>query len=64
MVVSPLLEQVVVALTVAAVKVMPAALQKEVAVPVRLKIQRIGEALLLSARTRPKYIGGIRAKYE
>ena len=37
---------------------------KEVAVPVRLSQERIGNALLLSARTRPKYIGGIRAKYE
>ena len=26
--------------------------------------ENIGEALLLAARTRPKYIGGIRAKYE
>ena len=37
---------------------------REVAVPVRLSIDRIGEARLLCARTRPKYIGGIRAKYE
>ncbi|MBQ9760899.1 MAG: TIGR01440 family protein [Clostridia bacterium] len=36
----------------------------EVAVPVRLSVRRIGEASLLAARTRPKYIGGIRAKYE
>ena len=37
---------------------------KEVAVPVRLSVNKIGCANLLSARTRPKYIGGIRAKYE
>lgn len=37
---------------------------REVAVPVRLSLDRIGSALLLAARTRPKYIGGIRAKYE
>lgn len=36
---------------------------KEVAVPLRLGIDRLGEALLLAARTRPKFIGGIRAKY-
>ena len=37
---------------------------REVAVPVRLSTDRIGEARLLAARTRPKYIGGSRAKYE
>ena len=37
---------------------------REVAVPVRLSLDHIGEALLLCARTRPKYIGGSRAKYE
>ena len=37
---------------------------KDVAVPVRLSVSRIGSANLLSARTRPKFIGGIRAKYE
>ena len=36
----------------------------EVAVPVRLSIKKIGEANILCARTRPKYIGGPRAKYE
>ena len=36
----------------------------DVAVPVRLSENHIGEAILLAARTRPKYIGGIRAKYE
>lgn len=35
-----------------------------VAVPVRLTENRIGDAILLAARTRPKYIGGSRAKYE
>ena len=37
---------------------------REVAVPVRLSLDHIGDALLLAARTRPKYIGGIRARYE
>ena len=37
---------------------------REVAVPVRLTEKRIGEALLLCARTRPKFIGGARAHYE
>ena len=37
---------------------------REVAVPVRLSTDHIGSAILLAARTRPKYIGGIRAKYE
>lgn len=36
---------------------------REVAVPVRLKTCRIGEALLTAARTRPKLIGGCRAVY-
>lgn len=36
---------------------------KAVAVPVRLPDQRIGSALLLAARTRPKFIGGCRAVY-
>lgn len=36
---------------------------KAVAVPVRLSIRRIGEANLVCARTRPKYIGGSRAIY-
>ena len=36
---------------------------KEVAVPLRLGTDRLGEALLLAARTRPKFIGGIRAVY-
>lgn len=37
---------------------------REVAVPVRLSVQKIGQANLLCARTRPKLIGGERAKYE
>ena len=37
---------------------------KPVAVPVRLSLNRIGEALLLAARTRPKFIGGCRAVYD
>ena len=36
---------------------------KRVAVPVRLSLDHIGSALLLAARTRPKYIGGERAVY-
>ena len=37
---------------------------KQVAVPVRLENNRIGEALVVAARTRPKFIGGIRAIYD
>lgn len=37
---------------------------KNVAVPVRLEHNRIGEALVAAARTRPKFIGGIRAIYD
>lgn len=36
---------------------------RRVAVPVRLSVQKIGEAGLLCARTRPKFIGGARAVY-
>ncbi|NLX82583.1 MAG: TIGR01440 family protein [Clostridiales bacterium] len=36
---------------------------KKVAVPVRLNLSKIGQANILCARTRPKYIGGARAKY-
>ncbi len=36
---------------------------RHVAVPVRLATERIGNAVLLCARTRPKYIGGPRAVY-
>ncbi len=36
---------------------------RPVAVPVRLSLNHIGQAILLCARTRPKYIGGGRAVY-
>lgn len=36
---------------------------REVAVPVRLSVTKIGQAQLLCARTRPKFIGGERAQY-
>ena len=36
---------------------------KEVAVPVRLSVTHIGQAPILCARTRPKFIGGARAVY-
>ena len=36
---------------------------KRVAVPVRLSVQKIGEANIICARTRPKFIGGSRAVY-
>ena len=36
---------------------------KKVAVPVRLENNKIGEATILAARTRPRFIGGIRAVY-
>lgn len=36
---------------------------KKVAVPVRLKNNRIGEAVVVAARTRPPLIGGERAHY-
>ena len=35
-----------------------------VAVPVRLSISHIGEAILCAARTRPRFIGGERAHYD
>ncbi|MBO7169779.1 MAG: DUF436 family protein, partial [Clostridia bacterium] len=37
---------------------------KKVAVPLRLSENKIGNALLLAARTRPKFIGGVRAVYD
>jgi uncharacterized protein (TIGR01440 family) len=37
---------------------------KKVAVPLRLTNNTIGEALVLAARTRPKFIGGVRAVYD
>lgn len=36
---------------------------KQVAVPVRLTVNKIGEANIICARTRPKFIGGERAVY-
>lgn len=36
---------------------------RDVAVPVRLSVTKIGQAAILCARTRPKFIGGIRARY-
>ena len=37
---------------------------KKVAVPVRLENDHIGEAKIVAARTRPKFIGGERAIYD
>jgi len=37
---------------------------KDVAVPVRLSSDKIGEAHVVCARTRAKFIGGIRAMYD
>ena len=37
---------------------------RDVAVPVRLSLDHIGQAILLCARTRPKFIGGSRACYD
>ncbi len=37
---------------------------KKVAVPIRLSSDHIGCAHILAARTRPKFIGGIRANYD
>ena len=37
---------------------------KEVAVPMRISTNKIGNANLICAYTRPKYIGGPRAEYE
>ncbi len=36
---------------------------RDVAVPVRLRTRKIGEANIIAARTRPKFIGGSRAIY-
>lgn len=36
---------------------------KDVAVPVRISVDKIGKAHLVCARTRPKFIGGERAHY-
>ena len=37
---------------------------REVAVPVRIRTKEIGDAHVVCARTRPKYIGGGRAVYD
>lgn len=37
---------------------------KRVAVPVRLEQKQVGQAILLAARVRPKFIGGERAGYD
>ena len=37
---------------------------KKVAVPVKLENRKIGEANVLAARVRPKFIGGQRAIYD
>lgn len=37
---------------------------KTVAVPVRLSLSKIGNAVIVAARTRPKFIGGARAVYD
>lgn len=37
---------------------------KKVAVPVRLSVSKVGEANIVCARTRPKFIGGERAIYD
>ena len=37
---------------------------KRVAVPVRLSLSKIGEAPIICARTRPKFVGGVRAVYD
>lgn len=36
---------------------------KQVAVPVRLSVKQIGQAPIICARTRPRFIGGERARY-
>lgn len=37
---------------------------KEVAVPVRISLCKIGYANIICARTRPKFVGGVRAVYD
>lgn len=37
---------------------------RDVAVPVRISTNKIGNAAIICARTRPKFIGGIRAHYD
>ncbi len=36
---------------------------KPVVVPLRIAVKQIGEAVLLCARRRPKFVGGSRAVY-
>lgn len=36
---------------------------RDVAIPLRLSVKSVGEALVVAARTRPKLIGGERAQY-
>lgn len=37
---------------------------KDVAVPVRIHTGQIGDAHVVCARTRPKFVGGVRAEYD
>ena len=37
---------------------------KKVAVPLRLSVNKLGEANIICARVRPKFIGGVRAVYD
>ena len=37
---------------------------RDVAVPVRVSVKKIGAANLVCARTRPKFVGGARAVYD
>lgn len=37
---------------------------RPVAVPVRLEMGRVGQAIVIAARTRPKFVGGSRAVYD
>ncbi len=37
---------------------------KNVAVPLRISLDTIGKARILCARTRPKFVGGVRAQYD
>ena len=37
---------------------------KPVAVPLKMTVRRIGDAILIGARTRPRFIGGCRAVYD
>jgi uncharacterized protein YwlG (UPF0340 family) len=36
---------------------------RPVAVPLRLSVRKLGEAVLLAAKTRPRLVGGARAVY-